>query len=113
MAEPLYSVRTENFDLKTWRCWPQHFLQFDERKADFVKILVNYDKILFLAASEEAVEQWRAKLLEAENMLQQLEERLEQLEQENKQLQEIIEPFRDQLESFEIEKNALLSQVLD
>ena len=69
--------------------------------------------MLFLAASEEAVEQWRAKLLEAENMLQQLEERLEQLEHENKQLQEIIEPFRDQLESFEIEKNALLSQVLD
>ena len=59
------------------------------------------------------MEQWRAKLLEAENMLQQLEERLEQLEQENKQLQEIIEPFRDQLESFEIEKNALLSQVLE
>ena len=65
----------------------------------------------FLAASEEAVELWREKLLEAENMLKQLEERLVQLEQENKQLQEIIDPFRDQLESYEIEKNSLLSQV--
>ena len=40
-----------------------------------------------------------------------METKLDEEEEKNKNLMEMIEPFRDQLESFELEKNSLLSEV--
>ena len=40
-----------------------------------------------------------------------MEDRLEEEEVRNRGLEEMIEPFRDQLQSFELEKNSLLSEV--
>jgi len=64
-----------------------------------------------------AVEKWREKLQEAEEMLKGMEEKIEQLEEESNYhkeqhqlLQDMVEPFKEQLESFEMEKRALLSQ---
>jgi len=64
-----------------------------------------------------AVEKWREKLQEAEEMMKGMEERMEQLEEEaryhseqHQLLQDMVEPFKDQLEAFEMEKRALLSQ---
>jgi len=65
----------------------------------------------------EAVEKWREKMLEAEEMMKGMEERMEQLEEEaryhreqHQLLQDMVEPFKEQLEGFEMEKRALLSQ---
>jgi len=70
--------------------------------------------------SEEAiiaVEKWREKLQEADEMMKGMEERMEQLEEEasyhrekHQLLQDMVEPFKEQLEGFEMEKRALLSQ---
>ena len=40
-----------------------------------------------------------------------METKLDEEEEKNRNLMEMIEPFRDQLESFELEKNSLLSEV--
>jgi len=64
-----------------------------------------------------AVEKWREKLQEAEEMMKGMEERMEQLEEEasyhreqHQLLQDMVEPFKEQLEGFEMEKRALMSQ---
>ena len=40
-----------------------------------------------------------------------METKLEEEEERNRALEQMIEPFKDQLESFELEKNSLLSEV--
>ena len=64
-----------------------------------------------------AVEKWTEKLREAEEIMKGMEERMEQLDEEaryhreqHQLLQDMVEPFKDQLEGFEMEKRALLSQ---
>lgn len=62
------------------------------------------------AMAEEALEKWSQRMSDAEMIMKEMEAKIEEEEEKNKVLQGIIEPFKDQLESFELEKNALLSQ---
>ena len=57
------------------------------------------------------MEKWSQRMSDAEMIMKEMEAKIEEEEEKNKVLQGIIEPFKDQLESFELEKNALLSQV--
>merc|ERR1719334_452098 len=62
------------------------------------------------AMAEEALEKWSQRMSDAEMIMKEMEAKIEEEEEKNKVLQGIIEPFKDQLESFELEKNSLLSQ---
>ena len=64
-----------------------------------------------------AVKKWEEKMIEAEEMMKGMEEKIDQLEEEaqyhkeqHQLLQDMIEPFKEQLESFEMEKRALMTQ---
>merc|ERR1719394_1930034 len=70
-----------------------------------------------VAEFEAALEQWRLKYSEAEEVMKGLEDEKNQLEDEKSSLadqlealQQMIEPYRDQLENFELERKALLAQ---
>merc|ERR1719468_639135 len=57
---------------------------------------------------ENAIEQWKVKLTEADSVMKLMETKLEEEEERNRALEQMIEPFKDQLESFELEKNSFL-----
>jgi hyaluronan-mediated motility receptor len=64
-----------------------------------------------------ALEQWQQKFGEAEDVMQAMEGEKEQLEAERgrlekqlAELQQMVEPYRDQLEAFELERRALVAQ---
>lgn len=62
------------------------------------------------AEYEEALQQWRNKMAEAEELMKLMDVRMTATEEENLRLKEMTEPFMEQLENYELEKKALLSR---
>merc|ERR1712150_115499 len=57
-----------------------------------------------------ALERWQSKFSEAEEVMKAMESEKIDLENQFEALKLMVEPYRDQLESFEMERRALLAQ---